>query len=175
MHESVRDWVMRNTQQVAADARVLEIGSWAVNGTIRELFDTPNYVGLDYREGPGVDLVGSSHDIAELFDPGSFDIVLCLEMLEHDSNPWDTAQQIAAVLAPGGTAIITARGNGFPLHFRPDRWRFMRDGMRDLVDNAGLVLDRLEEDPQVSGWFVVAIKPDAVEEPKPVRRKNKAA
>ena len=173
MHESVRDWVMRNTRKIA-DGAVLEVGSADVNGTVRDLFGG-KYTGVDHQEADGVDIVASSHDLTGLFDTGSFDIVLCLEMLEHDPNPWVTVRQIAEVTRPGGTVILTARGLGFPEHNKPDLWRFMKDGMRALVDAAGLTLVKLEDDPQVSGWFVVAVKPDAAEEPKPVRRKNKAA
>lgn len=172
MHESVRDWVMRNTRQVA-DLAVLEVGSADVNGTVRDLFGGA-YTGVDHQDGPGVDLVASSHQLGELFDPDSFDVVLCLETLEHDPNPWSTLQQIAAVTKPGGTIVLTARGNGFPEHNRPDLWRFLRDGMRQLVDAAGLTLVKLEDDPQVSGWFVVATKPETVGEPKPARRRKTA-
>ena len=174
MHESVRDWVMRNTRKVADTATVLEVGSANVNGTVRDLF-AGKYTGIDHEDADGVDLVASSHDLAELFDPDSFDLVLCLEMLEHDPNPFVTVQQIAGVVKPGGTVILTARANGFPEHNRPDLWRFMKDGMRALVDAAGLTLVRLEDDPQVSGWLVVATKPEAAEVPKPAGRKKKAA
>ena len=39
--------------------------------------------------------------------PGSFDLVLCSEVLEHVSTPADVIWGIQAVLAPGGRALLT--------------------------------------------------------------------
>jgi len=161
MHESVRSFVMHNTRKLGDDARILDVGSMDVNGTVRDLFGSRHYTGVDHEEGPGVDLVMSSHELTEMFDAGSFDLVLCLEMLEHDPNPWVTCRQIAAVTAPGGTLVLTTRAPGFPEHNRPDLWRFMRDGIRAMLDGAGLTLVKLEPDPQVAGWFAVATRPEA--------------
>lgn len=162
MHESVRDWVLRNTREIADTVTVLEVGSANVNGGVRDLFGGP-YTGIDIEDAPGVDIVISSHQLTGLFDTDSFELVLCLEMLEHDPNPWETLRQITEVTAPGGTVVLTVRANGFPEHNRPDLWRFMKDGIRNLVDVSGLTLVRLEADPQVSGWFVVARKPEAAD------------
>ncbi len=42
------------------------------------------------------------------FAPGSFDIVVCLDVLEHADSLERTLAEIARVLAPGGQAIVTA-------------------------------------------------------------------
>jgi hypothetical protein len=43
-------------------ARVLEMGSYNVNGSVRDMFALAGrYVGVDLVEGPGVDLVGFGH------------------------------------------------------------------------------------------------------------------
>jgi 2-polyprenyl-6-hydroxyphenyl methylase/3-demethylubiquinone-9 3-methyltransferase len=41
------------------------------------------------------------------FESGSFDFVLCLEVLEHLFRPDLAALEIARVLRPGGTALVT--------------------------------------------------------------------
>ena len=53
---------------------ILEIGSYDVNGTIRNLFASENYVGVDLVEGPGVDVVAGGQSVD--FDDSSFDLVL---------------------------------------------------------------------------------------------------
>ena len=162
MHDSVRDWVKYNIGHVGPDTRILEVGSADVNGGVAGLFSPRQYTGIDHQPGVGVDIVLSSHNLTGLFDPDSFDLVLCLEMLEHDPNPFLTLQQIAEVLAPDGAAIITARANGFPLHNEPDLWRFMEDGMHALIEQAGLIVGDLQPDIQVDGWFAVAVKPGVI-------------
>jgi 23S rRNA G2069 N7-methylase RlmK/C1962 C5-methylase RlmI len=49
----------RPTRELVEGARVLEIGSYDVNGGIRHLFrGASDYVGVDLDHGPGVDRVG---------------------------------------------------------------------------------------------------------------------
>lgn len=157
MHESVLDFVKRSTRKRKVQ-RVLDVGSADINGSARELFDLEavEYVGVDLDPGPGVDVVGDAHNLVELLGatagPG-FDLVLCLEMLEHDDAPWLTVPQLARMVTPSGIVLVSARGNGFPEHNRPDRWRFMRDGMASLLEGGGLHVVRIAGDPQVSGWL----------------------
>lgn len=39
--------------------------------------------------------------------PGSLDVVLCLDILEHLADPWTAVKRITALLAPGGRLIIS--------------------------------------------------------------------
>lgn len=156
MHDSVYNFVAKNTKDLRS-RDVLEVGSYNVNGSVRELFDG-RYVGTDIQDGPGVDLVVNAHELSKTFEAESFDVVLCLEMLEHDSAPWVTCIQLGRIVKPGGTLIITTRGNGFPEHNNPDRWRFMKDGMRTLLKATGCKLKILTNDPEVSGWLAVCVK-----------------
>jgi SAM-dependent methyltransferase len=136
MQEKVFNYVK---QQVArrglADARVLDIGSYDVNGSLRPLFT--NYTGLDMRPGPNVDQVANSHQMP--FPDCEFEVVTCVEMLEHDDNPFKTMQEIHRVLKPGGWVILAASGIFFPPHEYPaDYWRFTAAGL-------GVLLRRFEQ------------------------------
>jgi 2-polyprenyl-3-methyl-5-hydroxy-6-metoxy-1,4-benzoquinol methylase len=39
--------------------------------------------------------------------PASFDLVLCLDVLEHLVDPWDAARRLQALVRPGGTVIVS--------------------------------------------------------------------
>lgn len=169
MHDSVLAFVERATRDLPEDIRVLDVGALDVNGSARGLFPkAATYVGIDLQDGPGVDFVEDAHNINLSLD-GFFDLILCLEMLEHDSAPWLTAAQIAAVGKPGALVLVSARGNGFPLHNEPDCFRFMEAGMRAVLEAGGLVVDRIDPDPQVSGWFARCTVPE-LEPAKPKRK-----
>jgi SAM-dependent methyltransferase len=117
-----------------------------VNGSVRGLFDgVTRYVGIDFREGPGVDRIMDAHHLE--FGDSEFDVVISTEMLEHDSAFWLSLQEMGRVLRLGGLLIITARGNGFIPHGYPhDYWRFMPQSVEHLLALAGCeVLEALED------------------------------
>lgn len=158
MHESVYDFVTRTAAKFELTHKsVLEVGSYNVNGSVRDIF-SGDYIGIDINEGPGVDTVLSAHQLVQAFDVSSFDVVLCCEMLEHDPHPQKSMREMGKVLKSEGYLIVTTRAPGFPEHNNPDLWRFMKDGMIELVRLSGCQLVEITNDPQVSGWFVVAKK-----------------
>jgi SAM-dependent methyltransferase len=94
-----------------SSARVLEIGSYDVNGSVRRLFaGTREYVGVDLVDGPGVDRVvdGSAID-----DPdGSWDVTLSGECFEHDPHWEDTLATMVRLTRPGGLVAFTCASRG---------------------------------------------------------------
>lgn len=127
MHRSVMQWVddVINQHDIDRGGHVLEVGSRNENGSVRSLFaDTTKYIGVDMRDGPGVDLVAHAHNLP--FPDQHFDTVISTEMLEHDAQFWLSLPEMGRVLREDGLMILTARGNGFPPHAFPnDYWRFM--------------------------------------------------
>lgn len=92
-------------------ARVLEIGSYDVNGSTRSLFAAAEeYVGVDLVEGPGVDIVGFGHEVDH--PDGSFDITISCECLEHDPHWSETLANMARLTRPGGMVLVTCAGRG---------------------------------------------------------------
>lgn len=130
MHTSVFNWLC-NTAAPQTAGPVLELGSANVNGAARHAWpaDTP-WTGIDLAPGPGVDIVGTSHNI----DAADHTItaVVCVEMLEHDPDPQTTFAEIRRVLAPDGLLILTTRSPGFPHHNPPDHWRYTADDLEHL-------------------------------------------
>jgi len=104
----------------------LEIGSRDINGAPARR--TAFHFGLDRIIGKNVDLQADGHAIP--FPADCFHYVICAETLEHDRAPWLTAKEMHRVLVPGGIAIVTVPGIGFPRHDYPsDYWRFTEDGL----------------------------------------------
>lgn len=94
--------------------KVLEIGSYDINGTVRQFFDNSiSYLGLDLVEGPGVDIV---YDGRNIESTDLFDIVLCCEVFEHDPYWHETFQNMIRLTRPGGAIIFTCASTGRPEH-----------------------------------------------------------
>ena len=116
MHQEVMDW-LRTIKESAPDifehSRVLECGSLNVNGTPRPLFEECEYVGVDWRDGPGVDVVSLTH---HYMDNDGFDVVISTEMLEHDPYWLVSISNMVSLLRPGGDLILTFGGINRPKH-----------------------------------------------------------
>lgn len=126
MHPTVLEFTERVVKEHnlnTSDTNVLIVGSLDVNGSVRPYFDKAKVVGIDLFEGEGVDYVMDAHHLLDIpniwtlfgiahSEPTyqTFDVVVCTEMLEHDSEFWTTLWNIGVLLRPGGYFILTARG-----------------------------------------------------------------
>lgn len=75
-----------------------------------------------------------------------FDIIICTEVLEHVSNPFDAVHEIKRILKPGGILFLTT-----PFNFRihgplPDNWRFTEHGLRELFKGWDVTIKAVESD-----------------------------
>ena len=84
--------------------RVLEIGSYNVNGTIRDLFENCDYIGVDIAPGNCVDVVSKAH---EYKSDELFDVVCSCEMLEHDMYLDLSLKNMVNLLKPNGLFFFT--------------------------------------------------------------------
>lgn len=155
MHPSAREFVAHTVDTWdLRDASVLEVGSLDVNGTVRDLF-TGDYVGTDMRPGAGVDVVCDAHDLSYRDE---FGVIVCTEMLEHDSQPWVSLAKMHQAARKGAHLILTCRGYDergcFPLHDYPsDLWRFSVEGIEHLLKYTGWTKVTVEPDPEAPGVF----------------------
>jgi len=91
--------------ELFSDRKVLEVGSFNVNGSVRRFFSDCEYTGLDWRRGALVDVVSLAHDMP--FDPGSFDTVISASTLEHDPY-WDKSLiKMVEVLTDDGALLLS--------------------------------------------------------------------
>jgi SAM-dependent methyltransferase len=73
-----------------------------------------------------------------------FDVVLCEQVLEHLTEPWRAVQTLHDLARPNGYVVVTTPFL-YRIHSAPgDYWRFTRDGMRVLLESAGLRVLRVE-------------------------------
>lgn len=142
--------------------KVLEVGSYDVNGSPRSILvphGPAQYLGVDISKGPGVDMVCRASDLVKTFGPGTFDVVVSTEMLEHLFEWKEPLENMAGVLATGGILLVTTRSPGFQYHGYPDdHWRFTADDFRMIFLN--MSIEALEPDSQSPGIFIRARKPN---------------
>lgn len=134
--------------------RILEVGSSYVNGSVREV--VPVSVGIDIRNGRGVDLICSASDLMKHFEPGSFDSCVSTETLEHVEDWKGFITNTWEVVREGGYIVCTMASKYKKRHAYPDDyWRFELDDIRRIYPRAEVVCELPGKKAPVSiGWVV---------------------
>jgi len=111
---------------VRAGDGILEIGSFDVNGSLRDFCPAgSHYVGVDLAPGPSVEIVAPASQLP--FPDETFDAVVSSSCFEHDSMFWLTFLEISRVVKRGGYIYINAPSRGDYHTFPIDAWRFFPD------------------------------------------------
>jgi SAM-dependent methyltransferase len=106
----------------------------------------PGAVGFDVPGNPHADLHGSLEAIP--VGDASFDLVLCLQVLEHVPDPGAAVRELRRVVRPGGRVLLSTHGV-YPLHPNPDDlWRWTHQGLERLFLASG-------------EWTSVTVRPGA--------------
>jgi SAM-dependent methyltransferase len=92
---------------------VLDIGSLDINGSIKEIFENSEYVGVDVGPGKNVDVVSRGH---LYHSDRKFDVVSSAECFEHDENYGLTIHNMYRLLKPGGLFFFTCASEGRAEH-----------------------------------------------------------
>lgn len=153
--------------------RLLDVGG-GIGATARHLkaIGRAKSVGVmdavidDHRDG--IDFASSANlDDAAAVDAflsqnGPYDVILALDVLEHLVDPWRLVRQLAAHLAPGGALVASIPNVRHISVVKPlllsDQWTyadsglldrthlrfFVKDSAVDLLEQAGLTVDRVE-------------------------------
>jgi SAM-dependent methyltransferase len=136
------DWLA--TQDVRG-LRVLDVGC---GGRPYEtlLAGAAEIVGFDVPGNPHADISGSIDAIP--VEDASFDVVLCLQVLEHVPDPAAAVRELRRVVKPGGRVLLSTHGV-YPFHPNPDDlWRWTHDGLERLFRANG-------------AWSSVTVRPGA--------------
>jgi SAM-dependent methyltransferase len=116
------------------NARILELGSMDVNGSLRQFAPKDCiYTGVDLEPGKNVDMVVEAGRSLP-FEDGAFDFILASSVFEHDPTFWVTFLDCARLLREDGHLYINAPSNGSVHRYPEDHWRFYPD--------SGLALER---------------------------------
>jgi len=87
-------------------------------------------VGFDIHGNPRADLHGTIDAIQ--VEDASFDVVLCLQVLEHVPDPAAAVRELHRVVRPGGRVLLSTHGV-YPFHPNPDDfWRWTHEGLAHL-------------------------------------------
>ena len=93
------------------------------------------YVGVDSRPGPGVDVVAGAESLP--FEDARFDCAVCTQLLEHAGDPAAVVAELHRVLRSGGVAFVSTHG---VIRYHPnpdDYWRWTHAGLERLFADAG--------------------------------------
>jgi SAM-dependent methyltransferase len=145
---------------------ILEIGSYQIDEQgglvdIRGLFPGKEYVGVDFRPGPGVDCVADVEQLPQA--DSSVGTVIALSTFEHVRRFWLGFEEVSRVLRPDGVFVVACPFYFHQHAYPSDYWRFTPEALEVL----------LEDYPtRVRGWhgpprrpanvWAVAFRPEAI-------------
>jgi SAM-dependent methyltransferase len=96
------------------------------------------------------------------FPPGSFDLILALDVLEHLVDPWSAVRRLHALLGPGGyliASIPNVAHYSVSLPLLRGRWDYVRSGILDATHLRFFVQDSVEQLLTCSGLVVDKTEP----------------
>lgn len=95
------------------------------------------YVMSDFENGTDVDVIADAHNLVQVFERREFDIIIACSVWEHLKWPWVCAEQVYALLKPGGLLYVQTH-HAFPVHGYPcDYGRWTDHGLDALFEWAG--------------------------------------
>jgi SAM-dependent methyltransferase len=146
---SIRDHIDYFIQNKAAflstkTGALLEIGPQE-RLQVPALFHNFDYSSLDIIDKYQPTYVGDITKYNSCFTDNQFDVILCMEVLEHTLNPFDAIKELRRILKDGGYLLLST-----PLNHRihgpiPDCWRFTEHAYKSLLRNFDILeIDILE-------------------------------
>ena len=116
-HKQQKEYLdrIKNTfPEAFKNQKVLDIGSFDVNGNEKPWFDNCDFIGLDVGPGKGVDVVcpANEYDAPDNY----FDTIISCECWEHNPFYKESIQNAVRMLKSGGFFIFTCATTGRPIH-----------------------------------------------------------
>jgi SAM-dependent methyltransferase len=113
--------------------RVLDVGCG--EKPYRPYFEpyADDYVGVDI-DNPAADIEGSVEALP--VEGGSFNLVLCTQVLEHVEHPGQAVRELARVTAPGGRVLASTHGVQVYHPSPTDYWRWTHAGLERMFERS---------------------------------------
>jgi SAM-dependent methyltransferase len=137
---------VQKTSRLLADqsGKLLEVGPQE-RSLVRECFSNFAVDTFDVVNTYKPTIVGDITKVNAAIPDSAYDCVVCMEVIEHTLNPFDTIKEIRRILKHEGYLLISA-----PLNWRihgpsPDCWRITEHGWNALLRDFDIVeIDNLE-------------------------------
>jgi SAM-dependent methyltransferase len=137
----------------AARGMLLDVGcgDMPYRALVRSQVDS--YDGLDIEERAVPVRYRCSVTDMSIVPSESYDTVLCSEVLEHVSRPRLALEQMARVMRPGASLVVSVPFLG-RLHEEPeDYYRYTRHGLKQLVAGAGFEAIEVVEHGSIASFL----------------------
>jgi SAM-dependent methyltransferase len=140
----VNQFIKRTAEKISKEGlNLLEVGPQK-RSEVQSSFKKCNIKTLDIVNDYNPDLIGDLTKYNEHISDSSFDIISCLEVLEHTVNPFKAIEELRRILKDDGFLLLSA-----PLNWRihgpaPDCWRFTEFGWKVLLKDFDIIeIDKL--------------------------------
>jgi SAM-dependent methyltransferase len=94
-----------------------------------------SYVGVDPVDNPRAELRGTVEDLP--VEDGSFDVILCSQVLEHCDDPARAISELHRATAPRGRLLLSTHGVQVYHPSPVDYWRWTHAGLERVVAENG--------------------------------------
>jgi SAM-dependent methyltransferase len=135
----VARWLAREAEAAAArfgrPYRVLDVGCGVKPYYPFFRPHASDYVGVDVVDNELADLKGPAEALP--VDDSSFDLVLCIQVLEHTDDPARVVRELRRVVAPGGLVLASTHGVQVYHPSPNDLWRWTATGLERLFEANG--------------------------------------
>lgn len=137
---NVGQLIKSSAEKYDGAGRLLDIGPSKLYESAKDYFHQCQILTLDIDPTSEADYIADlTEDTSHIIPEDYFDFVVCTEVLEHTTNPFNAVREIRRILKKGGKVIVSTPFD-FQVHDpRPDCWRFTEDGLRVLFQDFNIL------------------------------------
>ena len=159
-------WVLGTIDEVIGGAKIGEMlnvgcGEGDLDRALKLRCDT--LVACDINEGDvayarelNAEIRGLTYDVEDAlhltYADARFDAITCVDVIEHVDDPRGLFAELARVVRPGGTIVLTCPSARFPLTYDPINWALAPTGKHVRLGAYGYGHTWLVREEELAGW-----------------------